>query len=291
MNELIANLREKFPVFIVGGDFAIERMYQGAGFEIVDDIAKAKLVQFTGGEDVDPSLYGAKKNPTTYSNLERDKYEMNIFVSLPKDVLKVGICRGAQFLCVMNGGILYQNVNNHAISGTHKAFIKGIPARVVEVTSTHHQMMIPRGRFEILMEADESTRKELHTSANRATGEPDCESVWWSGTNSFGFQGHPEYSSMECRQAFFDLLGEQMKKVSVLPQLLGRKGAVVFADGIQPAAALRFEDLRWNLAEGRLEVMNFDDEPMFVAEDNAEDNEDDDDNIDNDDDAIDEDDF
>lgn len=62
--------------------------------ELTDDITKAKIVLFTGGEDVDPSLYGKKKHPSTYSNLQRDLYEKEIFSQMRKSQLAVGICRG-----------------------------------------------------------------------------------------------------------------------------------------------------------------------------------------------------
>lgn len=62
--------------------------------KLVDDITTADIVVFTGGEDVDPSLYGATKHPKTYSNLERDLYEKSVFDKINPNQLVVGICRG-----------------------------------------------------------------------------------------------------------------------------------------------------------------------------------------------------
>jgi len=53
----------------------------------------------------------------------------------------VGICRGSQFLTVMSGGRLFQDVSGHAIMGTH--LIKFKDGSSLGITSTHHQMMNP----------------------------------------------------------------------------------------------------------------------------------------------------
>lgn len=109
-------------------------------FVLVDDIKNADVVIFTGGEDVDPSLYDAKPHSTTYSNIARDKYEIEMFNKISPKQLVVGICRGSQFLCVMNGGKLVQNIKNHALFETHEIYNEKI---TYEITSTHHQMQYP----------------------------------------------------------------------------------------------------------------------------------------------------
>ena len=127
-------------VHIVGGDLAIQKMYVARGYTFVDSADKADIIQFTGGEDVDPSIYGHPKHPRTYSNLKRDIREQEVWKKARKEQIKVGICRGAQFLCVMNGGKLWQDVSNHAIGGTHPVLYfgeRGVP-RYVECTSTPH---------------------------------------------------------------------------------------------------------------------------------------------------------
>ena len=63
-------------------------------FNFVNDISTADIVIFTGGEDVDPSLYGCKKHATTFSNIDRDKEEIKMFKQIRPDQLAVGICRG-----------------------------------------------------------------------------------------------------------------------------------------------------------------------------------------------------
>lgn len=62
--------------------------------KLVDSINDADIVLFTGGEDVDPSLYGCKKHPTTYSNIDRDIRERKMFKMIRPDQLAIGVCRG-----------------------------------------------------------------------------------------------------------------------------------------------------------------------------------------------------
>lgn len=126
-------------VFVVGGAVGYANFLEEAS--IVKDIKEAEVVLFTGGEDVDPSLYNCEKHHRTYSNLQRDLEEKKVFESVvPGKQVCLGICRGSQFLCVMNGGLLVQHCENHAIGYTH-----GITDGKVcyQITSTHHQMQYP----------------------------------------------------------------------------------------------------------------------------------------------------
>jgi GMP synthase-like glutamine amidotransferase len=125
-------------IYVVGGAVGYTRFLDNV--ELVDNLAEAEVVLFTGGSDVDPSFYNKKAHKTTYSNISRDKEEKAIFDQISKDQLVVGICRGSQFLCVMNGGILVQDCRGHAIGRTHAIFNN---KETYEITSTHHQMQYP----------------------------------------------------------------------------------------------------------------------------------------------------
>lgn len=127
-------------VYVVGGATNYTRFMSNV--ELTENLEDAQVVLFTGGEDVDPSIYGRIKYPSTYSNLDRDLYEKDIFSKIAKNQLVVGICRGSQFICTMNGGILVQDCKGHALMTTHPIFeFKG--DMVYEITSTHHQMQYP----------------------------------------------------------------------------------------------------------------------------------------------------
>lgn len=125
-------------VFVVGGALGYAIFLEG--MTLVDKVEDANVVLFTGGEDVTPSLYNCKKYSATYCNPSRDLEEKEVFNMIRPDQIAVGVCRGSQFLCVMNGGLLVQDVTGHAVGKTH-----GITNGKVmyEITSTHHQMQYP----------------------------------------------------------------------------------------------------------------------------------------------------
>lgn len=108
--------------------------------KLVDSVEEADIVLFTGGEDVHPDMYDREMHPRTYANIRRDIQEKSIFDSVREDQMCLGICRGSQFLCVMNGGILVQHCTNHALGYTHP-ITNG--SEVYDITSTHHQMQYP----------------------------------------------------------------------------------------------------------------------------------------------------
>lgn len=127
-------------VFIVGGCFLTNQLFIQNGWSSVTNIHEADLVVFTGGADVSPSLYNAPVHPTTHFDTNRDEREIQIF-ALCQELKKatVGICRGGQFLNVMGGGEMYQNVSRH---GNAHNIVDLETGEVIYVSSTHHQMMI-----------------------------------------------------------------------------------------------------------------------------------------------------
>lgn len=191
-------------VYIVGGDILIESMYLKNGWKIVNHPDDADFLQFTGGEDVSPMLYGEPKHPTTFSDPMRDEKEANIYNTYVGHKKMIGICRGGQFLNVMNGGLMYQDVTGHAIGGTHDVIYKG---KHYAVTSTHHQMMQRTGFGELLVVAPFSS---MVSDGYGDSGEIEqgTEVVWYEETNSLCFQPHPEYvdPDHECQQLFFEII-------------------------------------------------------------------------------------
>lgn len=164
--------------------------------------SKVALVVFTGGTDVDPALYGEKRyDGTDFSDKQRDKHEQRCFHRARElGIPMVGICRGSQFLCVMAGGKLVQDVNKHG--GYHG--LKTHDGRVIECNSTHHQMQRPPAGAQILAMA-EPRRSDRYLSMDGVEGdEPidirdqmpgDVEVVYYPNIKALGVQYHPEYSS------------------------------------------------------------------------------------------------
>lgn len=215
-------------VYIVGGDIGVREMFrdQLEGFELVENVEDASIVVFTGGADVSPGHYGHKLHPTTGYTPDRDADEFDLWVRLHEDQLKVGICRGAQFLCVMNGGTLYQDVDRHAVWGTHNLTYVDAKGQesVHQVTSTHHQMQnpyMPQDDCDLVFElwgwAERCTYRDQGLVERKPLGHnahPDVEIVWWPETNSLGFQPHPEYGVEECRNLFKTCLERAMDRMN-----------------------------------------------------------------------------
>lgn len=201
-------------VFIVGNDYSISNMFLRQGWTITDHIdEKIDLIQFTGGEDVDPSYYGEARHPMTRSNPKRDAEEAAVFHEWVGVVNMAGICRGGQLLNVLNGGKMWQHVNHHAVHGTHSATDLRT-GQVLQVTSTHHQMMQPSHTADVWLVAEEATTKQTATSQFDGKMWPDYEAVVYPINKCLCFQPHPEYVGVnhECQTLYFDYI-KQMKEL------------------------------------------------------------------------------
>lgn len=189
------------------------RLFEMCGIDRADNMDEADIVQFIGGADVNPMLYGEQPLSVTSYNVHTDDRDL-IGWRAAKDKIKVGICRGGQFLNVMNGGKLWQDVNNHC--GSHWAVDRFTGQRVM-VTSTHHQQFRPAQTAITILTARETTFKKSaeHVWNLKDNGTAaddffkiDHEVVWYPDTRSLCFQPHPEYPEAydKCTPYFRDVL-------------------------------------------------------------------------------------
>lgn len=67
---------------------------------------------FTGGHDVDPSVYGEERKPSCGASCDvRDRMEKSLFRrALEENKPVFGICRGIQMINALLGGTLYQDL-------------------------------------------------------------------------------------------------------------------------------------------------------------------------------------
>lgn len=181
-------MRKIYIVGSAGGRYA--NWMEGT---VVQKMKDADLVVFTGGEDVDPDFYGHPKHPFTGCNTKRDRYEQiefNEALELKKPM--IGICRGSQFLCVMNGGLLVQHQENPKYMHN----ITTYDGKVLEITSTHHQAAfpfnLPKESYKILGYTEKLSK--FHEDGNRDEMNPEkeCEIVYYPKQRCLGIQGHPE---------------------------------------------------------------------------------------------------
>lgn len=196
-------------VMIINGSFQYEEMFKKNKWSLVNDILLADLIVFTGGSDVSSELYGEKAHPRSNFLPSRDIQERKLFnEALEFDIPMVGICRGGQFLNVMNGGKLYQHVTEHTSS--HDMTVLAT-SESIRVTSTHHQMMIPGPCSEILAVASKGGYKEYMdgNTVTRINDELlDTEVVYYPNTACLCFQPHPEIVGSNSRMTkyFFELV-------------------------------------------------------------------------------------
>jgi gamma-glutamyl-gamma-aminobutyrate hydrolase PuuD len=205
-------------IHVVGRDYSYEQMFIKNGWVPVDNPEDADAIQFTGGADVDPMLYNEPKHPRTGTNPMRDSAEAHIFYTYENEKPMLGICRGGQFLCVMSGGRLWQDVDMHGISGVHAA-VDIDTQQVVMVSSTHHQMMDPTTaeNYSILVTSGRTTRKSdgwgNDIKQDKDVHDRDVEAVFFEDTQCLCFQPHPEFfdPSHECQRLYFDLIKRHLK--------------------------------------------------------------------------------
>lgn len=198
-------------VHIVGGGGAYADMFRAAGWELVSNPFEADMLQFTGGEDVSPWIYGEENHRTTGNSARRDLEEAGYFaIAQRMGIPMSGICRGGQFLNVMSGGKMYQHVGKHAVGGTHKLY-DAFTGRTIDVSSTHHQMMRAGPLGELMAYAELGGFKQYVDDGKVAEGpegEPDTEVVYYQGTKCLCFQPHPEFfrADHECFKYYFELI-------------------------------------------------------------------------------------
>jgi len=117
----------------------MEGIKQGGGIPVIVPFSESEeetqeLAQrfdgflFTGGQDVDPALYGQEKLPCcSMTSPCRDTLEKMLFsqaLRFQKPML--GICRGLQFINVALGGSLYQDIKQQ-IQASSTAHSQGKP--------------------------------------------------------------------------------------------------------------------------------------------------------------------
>ena len=152
------------------------------------------LVVFTGGVDISPVLYDQETSYRTSTAPKRDIFEMVVFTKAHALNLKmVGICRGAQFLNIMAGGKLVQHLDNH----TYYHLMTTIDNREFEISSTHHQMMIPPEDAKLIGWSTKRRSKAYISEKEKVLPPPEKETevLYWPKIKAIGMQYHPEIMS------------------------------------------------------------------------------------------------
>lgn len=201
-------------VAIINGNKQYMQMFTDKGWDL-STIEEADLLQFCGGHDVNPQLYGEAIHPRSCINTERDDVEKSIFDKYWGKKHMAGICRGGQFLNVMCGGKMYQHHTGHP--SLHRAWVYNKMLSLT-VSSTHHQVMRPNwDKAILLMGANEGSigeRMEGEDIVKEAI-DTETEALLYPDDMVLCFQPHPEFyltnpEVEDCKDLYFSFLEELM---------------------------------------------------------------------------------
>ncbi len=176
-------------------------------------------VVFTGGGDIEPSLFNQEKHETTNSiDEERDTFEIALMkAAFARDVPILAICRGVQVMNVERGGTLIQDIPSQtdstmehsqrrvgadehapfqtaAVQGGDHPVSQALAEGDVSINSFHHQALgeVPDS-LQVVATSDDGIIEAVYA--------PDA-------TYAVGTQWHPERLAAEHaeHQALFDNL-------------------------------------------------------------------------------------
>lgn len=190
-------------VLVIGPEknVGFPQMFARAKCSRADSFNEADFVVFSGGSaDVDPRLYGEPRYCMTNTRESLMREYLDAFQTcLSEGIPMVGVCLGAQFLHVMNGGKLYQDCSNHYQD--HPIWLVNEERSITVSSSVHHQLAYPNDEMIVIATADESTRRIMphgvieSRSMNSRAHEEDIEAFMYPETGCFCYQGHPEYAN------------------------------------------------------------------------------------------------
>ena len=155
-------------------------------------------LMLTGGEDIDPALYGAARHATVEDvHSQRDAFEMAlVHAARERKLPTLAICRGIQIANVALGGTLVQDIPSE--------WPDALSHENVRDQRTHTVLLAPSSRLAKLLDAQEIGVNSVHHQAVGQLGSglvatahaPDgiIEGAEWTGDDWWlvGVQWHPE---------------------------------------------------------------------------------------------------
>lgn len=215
---------DSFTVYVSEHNKQVKDLFLNRGYKVENVYNESEppdMVVFTGGADICPFLYGERpikvQGTETTFDANRDMREISLFKRLPYNTAKIGICRGAQLLNVLSGGSMWQHVDNHTSNHTIEIEFGSNNTKLVNVSSTHHQMMKAGTEGAVIGWATSHSKNKWdgrqHFQSKDDTIDPEIVYYW--STHSLCFQPHPEYGPEDCTMAFFKLVEDyfQMRTI------------------------------------------------------------------------------
>jgi putative glutamine amidotransferase len=143
----------------------------------------------SGGEDVDPSLYGEERLAACGpSDLARDAMELALTrMALARDLPTLGICRGMQTLNVAREGTLYQDLGTQLPEARRHEM-----GHLPRATLTHEVMVARDSRLGEILGVERLGVNSLHHQAVREPGKGARVVAWADDGVAEGME-LPEY--------------------------------------------------------------------------------------------------
>lgn len=164
----------------------------------LDDVTALLL---WGGEDISPSIYGQKPFQGRYCGPKlpsvRDRTEIDLAnEAIRRSIPIIGICRGAQMMCALSGGGLFQHVNGH--TGRFHTLIRD-DGTEIDSNSLHHQMMDLRKVDHRLIAWTPEPLSHTYCVENGEAEPPEKEPeiAWIPKSKALCIQGHPEFLEVD----------------------------------------------------------------------------------------------
>lgn len=185
-----------------------------------NDLQEGDIIICHGGEDISPALYKQGRSSRGYGDYQpsrRDRIEWTMMTKAKElNIPIIGICRGAQMLCALEGGYLIQDVSNH--SGMHE--VHTFDNKTIMVNSIHHQMMAPVGDYKLIAWSKPRSHKynfmyydtEVNEKIHPITHDKDPEFIHFP--SGFAIQWHPEMmrATTEANQYIGKYINEHLKE-------------------------------------------------------------------------------
>jgi gamma-glutamyl-gamma-aminobutyrate hydrolase PuuD len=168
-----------------------------------DELEKNDVLILWGGEDISPRIYhekpavhrgksftGAPPSPSRRDRIEQAFAKRAIELGVPM----IGVCRGAQLMCSIAGGSLWQHVTGHN-SGNHE--ITTYDGKKLLTNSIHHQMMRLENTNHKLLAWTTTPRSKVYVNeaSDENVSDIEPEIAYFPLIKTLAIQGHPEYAS------------------------------------------------------------------------------------------------
>ena len=162
----------------------------------LNDLTADCALLLHGGEDISTSIYNEQNSSYCRTSIRpsyRDSIEMGfIKKAISLNIPIIGICRGAQLICAMDGGSLVQHIEGHR-GGSHT--ITDVASGLkYQANSAHHQMLkLNKKNGNTLLALCEDEVVGYGEGDRPAVYDHVPEVVYFPKMRAIGIQGHPEW--------------------------------------------------------------------------------------------------